>query len=94
MGVVLEEAYEVEEEEETEEAEEEGLWEGKDTKMTKGSLTVMGDDDNDNYTPTHPELEAMAALSNSEPDIALTFGGKYAVATAVRYTEIAFDVFS
>ena len=53
-----------------------------------------GDNRNGGYAYTHPELEAAAAFSNSEPLIPLTFKGKEAVATTVRYTKIVFAVFA
>ena len=70
--------------EEVEKAKEEGRWEGRERTTTKGRHTGRGDDDNDDYAPPHPELEASAALSNSEPAIPFIFGGKDSMATAVE----------
>ena len=66
--------------------------------MTKinGHHTGRGDNKNDDnkYTPTHPELEATTELSNSEPVIPFALGGKESVSTVVGYTELTFTVFS
>ena len=51
--------------------------------MTKGCHMVRVDDYNNNYAPPHPELEASASSSNSDPTILFSFGGKEAVETAM-----------
>ena len=43
-----------------------------------GELHGKGLNDYNNYAPPHPESEAAAALSNSEPSIPFTFGLRYA----------------
>ena len=61
--------------------------------MKKGNHPCRGDDDYNDYTPPHPEYDAAAVLSDSEPAILFAFGGKYAMENAVEYTEIVFAVF-
>ena len=74
---------------------EEGCWEGREKTTKKGLRTVRGNGDKDNdYSPTHPELEVAAALSDSDTAIPFTFGSKQAVETLVRYTKLAFDAFA
>ena len=62
--------------------------------MTKGCHLVRVDDYNNNYAPPHPELEASASSSNSDPTILFSFGGKEAVETAAGYINLAFAVFA
>ena len=68
---------------EPEEAEEEGQWKGRERTMTKGRRIGRDDDDENDYTPPHPESEAAAAPSDSELVIPFAFGGKEAVETVV-----------
>ena len=53
-----------------------------------------GENDNDEYNPPHPESDAAAALSDSDPAILYAFRGKEAVVTVVGYTKIVFAVFA
>ena len=77
---------------EVKEAKEEGGWEGRETATKKGHHTCRGKYGTTNYAPTHPKLEAAAASSDLEPEIAFTFGGKEAIETAFGCTELAFAV--
>ena len=61
---------------------------------TKGCHTGRGDNDNGDYAPIHPDSEAAAASSDSEPEIPFACRGKEAVLPAVGYTELAFAVFT
>ena len=45
---------------------------------TKGQCMVRGGNDYDYYTPPHPESEAAADFSYSEPEIQFAFGLRYA----------------
>ena len=64
--------------EEAEEAEEEGRLEERNRKTTKGHCTGMGYDDYEDYALPHPESEAAAASSDSEPEIPFAFRPRYA----------------
>ena len=66
----------------------------RDRTKTKGRHTGRGDNEDNNYAPLRPELEAVAALSDSEPAIPFAFEGKEDVATLVGYNELAFSFLS
>ena len=61
--------------------------------MTKGCHTSRDGDDED-YAPTPLALVTAAATSDSEPVVPFGFRGQEDVSTEVRYTEIAFSLFS
>ena len=62
--------------------------------MTKGRCTGRGDDDWDNYYPTHPDSETVKASSDLETAILFAFRRKKTVLTAVGYTKLEFSVFT
>ena len=61
---------------------------------TKERHTGRSDDYDDYYAPPPPVSEAAATSSDSELETPFRFGGQWDVVTLVRYTDLAFSVFS